>query len=217
MATSKGNTIKLLALVAVPLSALAYHAYRRYVQDAKDCALVERFQKNCDGLLEEQVAADHEVGTFVEGPDGLREVVVEAPAKKEAAASTVNPAVVLENEQHRVRNHYRVNNQFNFSQIIVNEAKNRFGCPQRNKANLLAVRKFLVDRMTAVNVRPTHMNRMLPLCIEMVFVPNDSEMAAERIAACWEATRGSSGYKRWYRWACNLVCGVRGAPRSNVA
>lgn len=216
MATTK-TKIKLLALAAVPLSALAVYAYQRYVQDAKDGAVVAGFQENCEGLLEEQIEANVVAGTFAETPEGVVEVVLEAPAKQEAVASIVNQAVVLENEQHRVRNHYKVSNKFNFSQIIVNEAKNRFGCPPRNKANLLAVRKFLVDRMTAVNVRPTHMNMMLPLCIEMVFVPNDSELAAERIAACWEATRGSSAYKRWYRWACNLLCGVQGTRRSNVA
>lgn len=103
-----------------------------------------------------------------------------------------------------------VQERLSFSALLVQEAKNRFGCPERNKANELAVRKFLLDAMVRRNVRPSHINMMLPACIEMVFIQNDAEALGARIAEVW-ADRNSSTIARWIRWV--LRCGRRtGTP-----
>lgn len=65
-----------------------------------------------------------------------------------------------------------------YAAIVVQTCKNRFGTPDDNKANRLAVRKFALDIMSSHRVRPTHINQLIDLCVSMVFVPNDMEQAA---------------------------------------
>ncbi len=65
-----------------------------------------------------------------------------------------------------------------YAATVVQTCKNRFGTPEDNRANRLAVRKFALDIMSSHRVRPTHINQVLDLCVEMVFVPNDMEQAA---------------------------------------
>lgn len=63
----------------------------------------------------------------------------------------------------------------------MQEAKNRFGTPSRTNANVLAVRKFLNDKMASHKLRPTHINKVLPLAVELVFVTSSSEEEAIEI------------------------------------
>ncbi len=81
----------------------------------------------------------------------------------------------------------RKHNRVSYTATLVADCKNRFGTPSRNHANVLAVRRFLLDAMKTHGVRPTMIAQMLPLAIEMVFIKSDDEMEAERVAAACQS------------------------------
>lgn len=95
---------------------------------------------------------------------------------------------------------------------IVQQAKNRFGRPQATAANRLAVRKFLLDLMTEHKLRPTHINVMIDLALELVFVANDSELSADEIARCYSAVRRGgkqTGVVGWLYWVFRQCTGYQ--------
>jgi len=59
-------------------------------------------------------------------------------------------------------------------------AKATFGTPERSAANDLAIRDFLRRLMTNDRHRPSHINRDIPLAIELVYLPANSELEAIR-------------------------------------
>ncbi len=65
-----------------------------------------------------------------------------------------------------------------YAATVVQTCKNRFGTPEDTRANRLAVRKFALDIMSSHRVRPTHINQIIDVCVDMVFVPNDVEQAS---------------------------------------
>ncbi len=79
---------------------------------------------------------------------------------------------------------------------VVQEVKNRFGIPLDNTANRLAVRKAALDIMTAHQVRPTHINQWIDTVVELVFIPNDSEVYSQRVANSLRALQRRNGYVR---------------------
>ncbi len=80
---------------------------------------------------------------------------------------------------------------------LAQETKNRFGQPARTSANLLAVRKYALDRMTKHGLRPTHIHETLPLVVELTFAESATEAEARRWA---EAIRVANGGKvSWWR------------------
>jgi hypothetical protein len=116
--------------------------------------------------------------------------------------------VVINVDPTKEENEVQGRRKFTF--LLVQEAKNRFGCPERTKPNLLAVRKFLLDSMVKRGVRPSHINIMIPVCVELVFVKNDAELLADRLAEVW-ADREMCFINRWIKWVCR--CGRRnGVP-----
>lgn len=98
-----------------------------------------------------------------------------------------------------------VSNRTPYMVCVIAEVKNRFGRPQRNSANYLAVRKFTMDVMIRHGVRPTHINRMIDVVVGMVFVSNDNELYSDELLNSFEAAyRGGAGglcgwVARWLR------------------
>lgn len=92
-----------------------------------------------------------------------------------------------------------VSNKTGYTRALVAEAKNRFGKPQRNNANLLAVRKFCLDKMSKHGVRPSHIAKHLALCVELVFIESQSECEAREMMESYRIDSLS-----WYSWAVTM-------------
>jgi hypothetical protein len=109
-----------------------------------------------------------------------------------------------------VKEFWEVSSRSGFIIASVMECKNRFGCPDKSQANRLAVRRFLLDLMKQHKVRPTHINSCIDVCVELVFIPNNNDLAAREIARCFGAMRGGSQTSAWVTWARNCVFGTVG-------
>jgi hypothetical protein len=81
--------------------------------------------------------------------------------------------------------------QLGLSAILVARAKAKFHLDTYSKANYLVCRKFLYDEMVLAGMRPTHIAKMLNLCVEMCFIPSRAERLARDI--------GNSRYAREMR------------------
>lgn len=104
------------------------------------------------------------------------------------------------------RDHYKVNKRVPYMRTVVSQAKARFGRPNRNAANVLAIRKFVNDLMERHKVRPTHRAAMVPIVVECVFMESSSEKSARELA---EACRQWSGVE-WVSTMQNIVWGLFG-------
>jgi len=93
-----------------------------------------------------------------------------------------------------------------YLQAVVQAAKNKFGTPERTGANLLVVRKFLFDQMTAHKLRPTAIHEHIASCVELVFILSDAEYAASRLRDDRESRR-RSGRLTTYEKCCDYVLG----------
>lgn len=94
-------------------------------------------------------------------------------------------------EAVEVKRHRKIRHKKLYIQAVVAECKNRFGTPLDTTANHLAVRRFALDRMTAHNVRPTHIHQVLPLVVELVFCHAPHEEEAEQLAKMYR-------FKPWW-------------------
>lgn len=108
-----------------------------------------------------------------------------------------------------VENCRRVRRDDDYMACVVQEAKNRFGVPEHTAANKLAVRRFLLDTMTKHGVRPTHIHRVLPMCINLVFVRSDSELYADEMMGSLEVAIRGGGRGAW-SWAIKMLYRVSG-------
>lgn len=63
------------------------------------------------------------------------------------------------------------------------EAKQKFPLIRKSEANYLVVRRFIYDRLKEHGVRVSHIKTVLPLAIELAFVPDESEIEAIQFAA----------------------------------
>ncbi len=100
-------------------------------------------------------------------------------------------------EAIEVKRHRKIRHRKLYIQAVVAECKNRFGTPLDTPANHLAVRRFALDRMTAHNVRPTHIYQVLPLVVELVFCRAVHEEEAERLAKLY---RFKPWWERLHAW-----------------
>jgi hypothetical protein len=79
-----------------------------------------------------------------------------------------------------------------FRAYLVKIGKAKFGCPRRNEANLMCVRKFLYDACVSHGVLARHINENLDFAVEMVFIPTKSDMirmAMRKTAAVSDCTK----------------------------
>lgn len=139
---------------------------------------------------------------FLVNADRVHEVTIDvdsALSPGEGTTETVNskPTAPVESAV----NTRRIADKVRYTQALVCEVKNRFGTPNRNAANLLAVRRFALDAGTRHGVRPTHLAQVLPMVVELTFLRTDDELWSEEMMACWEAVSRRAGASRgWYRW-----------------
>jgi hypothetical protein len=69
-----------------------------------------------------------------------------------------------------------------FRHYLVNQGQAKFGCPARNEANRLVVRKHLYDVCLDAGLIARHINDHLDIATELVFVPSRKQLTALAIA-----------------------------------
>jgi hypothetical protein len=104
-------------------------------------------------------------------------------------------------DQHRV---VKRKKRLPYINTVVAECRLTFGVCNRSEANEKAVRRVAVKIMKTHGVRPTHMNAMLPLVVEMVFIPTECDIEARALASSW-----ASRFRTFrYQWLAPK--GIRG-------
>ncbi len=153
--------------------------------------LVQELDQPSDDLAEELVGpsgntllkwVSQDLGVLPSGNVAAVEAVRdEQPLPTPAAKFNARGSIEYDSSRREVAQHYVLKERKRYMICLIQEAKNRFGTPSRSNANLLAVRKFLNDRMVSHKLRPTHVHQMLPLAVELVFVEGESEREAIEI------------------------------------
>ncbi|UQZ09608.1 hypothetical protein [Freshwater macrophyte associated tombus-like virus 3] len=92
-----------------------------------------------------------------------------------------------------------------YRNYLIRMGKAKFGTPECNAANRMAIRKYLYDICREDSVRPRHINEHLDIAVAMVMVPTETEIVAAAIAHT-----ASTQAK------CSLMKGLRGAT-PNIA
>jgi len=64
---------------------------------------------------------------------------------------------------------------------VISEAKLKYPLMQDTRADRICLSRFFTAHMTEHGLRPTHQAAMLPLLLELFFVPSDSELLGLRI------------------------------------
>jgi hypothetical protein len=162
-------------------------------------------------MMDQEQDRAYQIETALRGDDPLYdEFSSEAPASGEAPPNRIEggnppPHLVVQRrgrveysgECQEVRRHRKIRHRKLYIQAVVAECKNRFGTPMDTPANHLAVRRFALDRMTAHNVRPTHIYQVLPLVVELVFCKATHEEEAEQLAKMYRFQPWWSRLRTW--------------------
>jgi hypothetical protein len=69
-----------------------------------------------------------------------------------------------------------------FRNYLVQTGKAKFGCPTRNEANRLVVRKFIYDLCTDHGLIARHINDHIDVATELVFIPSREQLTALAMA-----------------------------------
>jgi len=91
-----------------------------------------------------------------------------------------------------------VQNHVPFAGRIGRECRNKFAFKERSGANYLVAHKWIYDQLTSRGVRPAHISKILPLAIEVAFVPTDAEIAAAQYRVSSDTRRRLElGHTNW--------------------
>lgn len=110
--------------------------------------------------------------------EDVPDVVLPGDVEQGAAAPDITPLVV---KQHR-----RIRKVLPYGRTVLADVRCKFGVPQDDKANRLAVRRYALSRMVGHGVRPIDMHKVLPMIVAMAFVPSDEDILAEEVFSCRE-------------------------------
>lgn len=69
-----------------------------------------------------------------------------------------------------------------FRNYLVQQGQAKFGCPIRNEANRLVVRKYLLDICLDHGILARHVSENLDVATELVFVPSRDHLLALAVA-----------------------------------
>nr|WPR18242.1 MAG: RNA-dependent RNA polymerase [Crogonang virus 49] len=123
----------------------------------------------------------------------LSEVSINADTEVTRGVATLSMSKV-DVAQHRVVARRK---RAPYMNTVVATCRLTFGVCVRSEANEKAVRRVAVNIMKEHGVRPTHMNKMLPYIVELVFIPSNDDIEAKALARGWAS---------WFRtWRLNGV------------
>lgn len=93
---------------------------------------------------------------------------------------------------------------------LAEAAKLRFGCPERDPANLKAVRKHVYDQVQELDINNYDASLAIDRAVALVFVPTDEEIFAADIPRCQTARRRLDRYRNGRRegfmgWICQEI------------
>lgn len=75
-----------------------------------------------------------------------------------------------------------VKHKGSFRNYLVQTGKAKFGCPTRNEANRLVVRKFIYDLCADHGLIARHINDHIDIATELVFIPSRDQLIALAMA-----------------------------------
>jgi hypothetical protein len=142
-----------------------------------------------DAILETSVAFDNDIHTRVSYLN------LETPLSTSRGDSSSDDGVhnvvshTMDKVPVTVKDSRKIRSGTHICQSVVAFAKNKLGVPERNQANLLVARRVCLNYMQTSGLRPTHIHQLLPKCVEMVFIPSDSEMEARALGGCYSAVQ----------------------------
>jgi hypothetical protein len=99
----------------------------------------------------------------------------------------LTPSCVVSRER-RKRTHPRL------VRVCADIVHNKWGLPKDIPANRMMIRKFVGDHLMAHGMRPSHIARILPIIVELCFVPSTAMIEAQEIAACSYVLKESRSY-----------------------
>jgi len=98
--------------------------------------------------------------------------------------------------------------------LVVQETKNKFGKAADNTANRLAVRHYILNVLEKHKMRPSHIRMVIETAVELVFIPDNSEVVAIRVKNSiaaqnqHQALRDASHGGNWLTRLLRLTTGV---------
>lgn len=71
----------------------------------------------------------------------------------------------------------------------------RIGLPKRTEANVMVARRLVVEYLETIkDLRTTHYLRIVPLAVELAFIPTRYDIAARDLAACAQAQENREAF-----------------------
>lgn len=117
----------------------------------------------------------------------------------------------VKERRHRRLPHKRAS-RISYLSIAVSEVKNKIGTPTDNDANRMVARRLLRTTMESHGLRPSHINQLIAIGVELVFIPNDSEVCAAKVKLAREARQRKNRVAGRWTWF-----GLRWQPSGNAS
>lgn len=157
-----------------------YQFHRNLVLEKDIRAMLD---EPCDELAEMQLEDEGEVRDV--NPDPTMVVCL------------LNTNIELDMTPSKLKCHRRikVGSKRKYERCLVAEIKNRFGTPHHTEANILAVRRYARNVMSAHGLRPTAQETVMSRVVEVVFVPSSLELQSRSLHQTWTASFRSWAYK----------------------
>lgn len=67
------------------------------------------------------------------------------------------------------------------ARLAAAHVRSKIGLPKRSEANDLVVARLARDFLVERGVRPTHIQRIAPIALEFVYIPNDDDIFAAQL------------------------------------
>lgn len=121
-------------------------------------------------------------------------------------ATDSESTLMADNAVKTVKRHRRLRKgkALAYRHVVLSELKVRFGCPERNAANLGAVRRAAYAIMGDHGLRPSHQHALIGMLVESTFIPDQYDCAAEQWRLSWAVKERllyfkSLGVRSWWQ------------------
>jgi hypothetical protein len=170
--------------------------------------LLTRFRRNIISRRDPLQALGAVLIKEVDDPDDLDTIIDVAPPEhsREMVVHESSPRVVRTSE---LRERRAIDRQvIDYTTVyrlvgnLVNKCKLELNIIKHNEANVLVARRWFQKELNEMpDLRLKHKSMALPLCVEMVFVPNSHEVIAKKLIATRViAERVEETGRRWFSY-----------------
>ncbi len=190
-----GGLMPIALLTTTAIAGLcAYKFYHEFIKENEFNDLVDELSHEEETIAEKCISP---------GLSEEAEYFCDFDLKPDRSDVSGEPTLTYNKNTLDVENYWVVSRPRHYARCVIAQTKNRFGTPEDTTANRLAVRKYLLDTMTAHRVRPSHINQLIDICVTMVFVDNNVQNYAKQLEKCAHMLIRKHKY-RW-TWVKKLV------------